>query len=479
MAGFKLPGRHAMGTIVAIVPVVAAALLSACTVGPQYLRPAQDAPAAWKKSAPGAAAPLRDDWWTLFGDAQLNALIDEGLRANQDVEVALARFDQARAQLGVTRADRSPTLAFEPSVARARTSQNVSNAFPVPDTTVYQLPFDVSYEIDFWGRVRRSVASVRAQLEASSDAAAALRLSVAAEIATTYLQSASYVREADALRRAVDLREQSRLLAERRFRAGVVSELDLLRANSELAQARADFEDITRRRELSVHALAVLLGRTAPDFALPESVATYGVPDVPAGLPAELLERRPDIGQAERLLAASSEQIGIAEAARFPTIQLTAFGGVASNELSLLGNRASAIWSLGPTLSLPILDGGRIDSNVALAQARYREAQASYRKIVLVAFREVEDALSDSAALGMRARHLRDATASSRDAAKVSRARYERGVAGFLEVIDAERTALFIERAEIQNDQARLAVSVSLIKALGGGWRSAAAVAGP
>jgi multidrug efflux system outer membrane protein len=378
----------------------------------------------------------------------------------------------------VARSERFPAVNVTPAVSRGRTSETVSNRLPVLDTTLYRVPIDVAYEIDFWGRVRHSVAAARAQLEGSAYAVANVRLSLAAETASAYLLARSDDREIEVLERTLKLREDALQLAERRARAGTVSDLDVLRARADLALTRADLEDSRRRRELTVNALAVLQNRYAPDFHLAARAQAPSIPEIPAGLPSQLLQRRPDVAQNERALAAASEQIGVATANFFPTIRLTGYAGVASNDVANLFERASVIWSIGPTLSLPLLDGGRNRSNFEAAQARYREALAAYRKSALMAFRETQDALSDSAFLRERGNALRQAVEDSTQTAAVSRSRYERGLVSYFEVVESERGALTNRRAEIQNDQQRSIAAVSLIKALGGGWTPDAPVPG-
>ncbi len=280
------------------------------------------------------------------------------------------------------------------------------------------------------------------------------------------------------LERTLGLRREALQLAERRAHAGSVGDLDVVRARADLALTEADLQDSRRRRELAEHALAVLQDRNAISFELPAQPLQNAIPAIPAGLPADLLRRRPDVAQNERALKAANERIGIAEAAFFPSIRLTAFAGVASNDLSNLLDKPSEIWSIGPSIGLPLFDGGRNRGNLEAAQARYRQAAAQYRLSVLGAFRETQDGLSDVAYLRERSESLHAAVVASVQAAKISRSRYDRGLVGYFEVVESERSALVTQRAEIQNDQQRLVAAVSLIKALGGGWSVADAANG-
>jgi multidrug efflux system outer membrane protein len=293
---------------------------------------------------------------------------------------------------------------------------------------------------------------------------------------STYLSLRSSDREIDVLVRTVSLRKDELSLADRRARAGVVGDLDVLRARAELTQTQADLADARRRRDNLEHALAVLEGRDAPDFSVATSSWTIVVPDVPAGLPSTLLERRPDVASDERALAAASARIGVARAAFFPSISLTASGGLASNGLGDVTDRNSRIWSIGPVVRLPIFEGGRNRSNLQAAQAAYELALANWRQGGIEAFREVQDALADTTWLRERGVALDATVNASTAAAKVSRSRYDRGLAGYFEVVDSERQALATQRAAIDNDQQRLLAAVSLFKALGGGWKEGDAV---
>jgi multidrug efflux system outer membrane protein len=451
------------------------ASLGGCVVGPDYRRPDTPAPAAWR-DAPAETTPLPDTWWTLFGDDELGRHIEATLAANQDLAGALARYDRSRALLGVSRADEFPNVDLDPAYARGRTSGTIFNRLPVLETTIWRVPIDVAYEVDLWGRVRRSVEAAGADVESGADEVAAVRLSLAAATASTYLSLRSTDRDIDVLARTVRLREDALQLADRRARAGVVGDLDVLRARADLTQTRADLADAHRNRDNLEHALAVLEGRNAPDFSVAARPWTPSVPEVPAGLPSSLLERRPDVAGDERSLAAASARIGVAKAAFFPQVRLTASGGVASNRLGDITASDSHVWSIGPAVHLPIFDGGRNRSNLQAAEAAYRGALANWRQSGIVAFREVQDALGDTRWLRERGIALDATVEAATAAAKVSRSRYDRGLAGYFEVVDSDRQALNSQRAAIQNDQQRLMAAVSLIKALGGGWQQGDAV---
>lgn len=452
------------------VLVLCASALGGCVLGPDYQRPERQAPAAWQHPA-STQGELPDRWWALFGDDELNQHIDATLAANQDLAGALARYDQTRALLGVARADEFPQVALDPLYLRGRTSGTVSNALPALETTLYRVPVDVSYEVELWGRVRRSVEAAQADVETNADTIAALRLSLSATTASTYFSLRSADRDIDVLGRTVSLREDALKLADRRAHAGVVGDLDVLRARADLTQTRADLADAHRRRDNLEHALAVLEARDAPDFHIAPRSWTPTVPVVPAGLPSTLLTRRPNVASDERALAAASARIGVARTAFFPSVQLTASAGLSSNGLGDLTARDSRLWGIGPSIHLPIFEGGRNQARLEAAQAAYRGAYARWRQDGIEAFREVQDALSDGAWLQEQGAALSATVDAATAAAKVSRSRYDRGLAGYFEVVDSERQALASQRATIQNDQQRLLTAISLVKALGGGWK--------
>jgi multidrug efflux system outer membrane protein len=450
--------------------LLAAALLAGCAVGPTYTPPRTVSPAAYNFNRNAATMLDPGDWWSLFGDPDLSRQVVATLAANQDLALAIARYDESRALLGAARASTRPLVTFDPSVSHIRTSGSEVDPLPRLEGWHLSLPIDASYEIDLWGRARRSVAAARAQSEGAADMVFAVRLSLAADAAATYLVLRSADREIAVLALTVAVRADALRLAQRRVDAGAAGDADVIRAQADLALTRADLDEAQRRRQIALQALAVLEGRNAPDFVLTARAATVAPPSIPSGLPSELVGRRPDIARNERALAAASEQIGVAEAAFFPSVRLSAYGGVSGRDVSLLFDGSSLIHGIGPSATFPLFDGGRNRSNLAAAQARYRQALATYRQGVLLAFRETQDALSDAAFLDRRGVNLHTAVTASTQAAAVARSRYDRGLAGYFEVVESERAALLNRRAEIQNDQQRLAAAVSLVKALGGGW---------
>jgi outer membrane protein, multidrug efflux system len=437
-----------------------------------------DSAVGWKAAEP-AEQFARGEWWKLFGDPSLDALETRALAGNQDVRAAAARVEQARAAAGLARSNYWPQIAANGVVVRERTSATTETVLPDQLTTTYRAPLSVAWELDLFGRVRHLSASARADAEASAAAFDAVRLSLTSDVAANYFSLRALEQELSLLHDTVALRRRALDLVSTRFRIGTAAELDVARADSELATAEAETAALANQRAALQNALAVLLGAPAPDFAFaPREAAPTSPfpspPTVPAGLPSALLERRPDIAAAERALASAHERIGVAKAAFFPAISLTGTAGFASGDIDRLFNGDSRIWSIGPSLYLPIFQGGRNRANLERSRAAYDEAVAAFRQRVVVAFREVQDALSATQFLAEQDAAQARALAAARRATALAQTRYDAGYVSYLEVIDAQRTTLAIERASVQLAARRLNTSVALIKALGGGWHRAA-----
>ena len=460
-------------------PVLLALLLSGCSLAPTLEQPPVETPSTfkeltpeergrWKTAQPAEAQP-RGEWWRAFGDAQLHALELEAAAANQDLKAAAARVAQARALVGVANAERSPRVdaGFGPS--RIKPSGE-------PATTVWRGLLTVSYEVDVFGRVADGVAAARSDFEALQAAFRSVQLALQADVAQTYFAIRQADDELGLLWNTLGLREDSVRLLQRRFDLGEINELDLSRARTELATTRSDAIALERRRAQLEHALAVLLGKAPAAFDLDAGPLAGEMPAIPAGLPSSLLERRPDITAASRTMAAANARIGVAKAAFFPVLSLTAQGGYESGELSELFRWSSRTWALGPlfgtVLTVPIFDGGRNQANLERSYAVLEESVASYRQQVLVAFAEVEDSLVDVRTLDEQGQATREAVASASRALAIAQARYRAGATGYLDVIDAQRSLLLVQRLETQIRGARAASTVALIRALGGGWEA-------
>lgn len=465
-------------------------VLAGCAVGPDYKRPATtEAPAQYKAEALGSwkqGQPLdnvpKGQWWEIFGDTNLNALEARAVSANQELKAAMARVDQARAVARVTRSELLPHLDFNPSYTRQRYSPNADPSFGSLTANSFSLPLDLSYEVDLWGRVRRGFESARADAEASLATFYNVLLTLQSDVAENYFTLRSMDAEIATVTGTVRLRQEQVRLVRSRFEGGIGSELDVARAETELATTEAEVAALQQRRDRMENAIAILAGQNPSNFKLaPLSVAENlwdpQTPAIPAGLPSDLLERRPDVAAAERQLAAANARIGVAKGAFFPVLTLTGSGGYLSGDVEDLFNWNSRTWSIGPSVSLPIFAGGRNRANLERARSVYDESVALYRQQVLVAFGDVEDSLSAIRHLADQAEAQSRAVTSAKRAASLAEDRYRSGIVAYIEVVDANRDELSAERANAQLAGERLIATVQLIKALGGGWNENDSVA--
>jgi multidrug efflux system outer membrane protein len=484
------------------VLILGALMLTGCTsVGPDYKRPADAAPAAYKSltwtNVLGEwkqVKPLDDvskgTWWEIYNDATLNDLEQRASVANQELKAAVARVEQSRASARVARSEFLPTLDANPSWVRERYSPNQNPSFgrvgkddplhpnkPAPvealTASTFRAPLDLSYEVDLWGRVRRSFESARADAQSSLAAMHNVLLTLQADVAQNYFALRSLDVEIATVQGQVQLRNELVRLARSRFEGGIGNELDNARAETELATTESELAGLSKRRAELENAIAILVGEIPTNFKLAAiDPTTWNVqpPGIPPGLPADLLERRPDVADAERQLASANARIGVAKAAFFPVVRLTGSGGFVSGDIESLFNWESRVWSLGPSVSLPIFAGGRNSANLNRSRAVYEEAVAKYRQRVLVAFGDVENSLSGVQFLARQATAQDRAVASARRAAVLADDRYRAGIVSFLEVVDANRGTLAAQRTQAQLAGQRLIASVQLIKDLGGGW---------
>lgn len=455
------------------------ALLSGCALGPDYLRPAAQLglPEAYSAAGPLAAAPtVAANWWSLFGDAQLDGLVAQALATSPDARIAALRIEEADALLRQVDAALLPQVNVDASGSRSRISQ--TNATPIPSTAPItrssaRLALSTAFELDVWGKLRRASEAARAQALGTRYAADTVSLSLAAAVTQAYLN----LRAIDAQLLAVDdsLSSQSRStqLTRTRFEGGIASQLDVQQAEGALATYPAARVELDRARGLSENLLGLLVGQPGLKVA-PGDLRTLPVPPVPpAGLPSALLDARPDVKKAETDLIAANAKIGVAKAALFPSITLTGNFGRESKDLSQLFSAPSTVWSFGAGLTQPIFEGGRLRAQVDQVTAQQQQTLEAYRKTVQGAFREVNDAL---VSVGRNA-DAEDAYTRAMNAAKralqLAQARYDAGYSPYLEVLSAQRTANDATVAWIQNRQARLTATVDLFKALGGGWKGA------
>ncbi len=486
--GFKKAPAHApqaAGTaagVAAIVFLLAASSASAgwLEVGPDYHHPTNAAPPAyksaelgrWKEGAPLDNVP-KGPWWEIFGDADLDQLETQAERANGDLKSALARVDQARATARVARANLLPSLSFDPAFNRQRFSPNQEPSFGPLTANTWSAPLDLSYEVDLWGRVRRGFESARADAQSSLAAFYNVLITLQSDVAQNYFALRSLDAEIAVVKGTVDLRNQQVRLVRGRFNGGIGNELDVSRAEAELATTEAEAASLAQRRAQLENAIAILAGVNPASFRLPAIDSPNWNPEppvIPAGLPSDLLERRPDVAAAERQLASANARIGVAKASFFPVLTLTGSGGFLSADVDSLFNWSSRTWSIGPSLSLPIFAGGRLRANYRRSQAAFAEAVGQYQQQVLVAFGDVENSLSSIHYLADQAAAQERAVGHSKRAVELATQRYTSGLVSYLDVLDASRDELQAERSAAQLAGQRLIVDVQLIKSLGGGW---------
>lgn len=476
-----------------LVGVLAATLAASCTVGPDYHRPDLNLGDAYKASTTQpASATIDRDWWRLFGDSTLIDLEQQALAANTEVAAAAARLAQARAATQVVASQFYPVVTLDPSIQRTRSPRNgvfvgsggvVSGPTTAPSSgstgasagrtsTSVRIPFDLSYEVDIWGRVRRSLEASNAQQRASEADFEAVLQTLEADVAQNYFTLRSLDAQYEILQRTLASYQRQLDLTQTKQKAGLVSLIDVYQAKAELNSTATQRIDNRRQRADVEHALALLLGRTPSQLDLSHRPLEENrtPPSLPVGLPAELLRRRPDVATAEQNVAAASAQIGVAEAEFYPTVRLTGAAGFQSLDLQHAVDWEQRVWSIGPSVSLPIFEGGRLEANLRQAKARFDESLASYRGQVLAAVRDVEDALVDLSHRADEADAQGQAVAASREYLRLSQIQYDRGLVDSLQVIDAERTLLTNELSAAQILNERLTATIRLIKALGGGW---------
>jgi len=470
------------------VPLAGLALaLSACSLAPPFARPEVALPPAYKEALPllegqwkeatPADGEARGEWWSVFGDPVLTALVVEAADANLNLAAATARVEQSRALLKSVQAAKLPRADLGFGAARSQPS-NVIPGLPgnvdVPPYDLFRFDVTASYEVDLFGRVRDGVRASRADLAAERALLESLKLSLQADVARLYFVLRQTDAEIDVVQEAIRWRRETVRILERRFEAGDIGELDVVRAKSELANARTDELTLERARGQTEHALAVLLGRAPADFSLVRTEMPAAPPGIPPGLPSALLERRPDVAAAERRLAAANARIGVAKAAFYPLVNLTAEAGVAASDIGDLFKWSARTWTLGPLaatlVTLPIFDGGRNRANLERAEAVLVEDTAHYRQTVLGAVGEVEDALVGLRTLAGQTDTVRASQETAARALAIAQRRYDAGATGYLDVIDAQREALSVDRQHEQIAGARLVTTVALIRALGGGW---------
>jgi len=449
-------------------------------VGPNYERPETVTPpnyksaVNWREARPLDTLP-KGDWWRVFGDARLNTLMELATANNQTLKAAVARFDMARSGTGIARAAFFPTADINAVVNRQRTSPNMPSPFPLNGLHYlgpsFSVPLDFSWELDLWGKLRRQSESARADAAASADLMQNVLLGMHADVATNYFRIRALDGELQTVREAVGLRRQALNIARARVKAGAGSELEQAQAETEVATAEAEVSALQNQRDQLENAIALLTGTNPSAFRLGGNASLLPTPPrIPAGVPTDLLERRPDVAAAERALASTTAQIGVVKANFFPSIKLIGSAGYLSGDVDKLFELSSFNWNVGPSISVPVFAGGKTRAHMERARAAHDEALANYRQAILASFGDVENALAALRNLSTQTEAQHRARASAQQAAKIAHARYEAGTSPYLDVIEANRSLLLTERACATLAGQRLIASVSLIKALGGGW---------
>jgi NodT family efflux transporter outer membrane factor (OMF) lipoprotein len=478
--------RLVLTSIVALLLVLLIVALEGCTVGPKYVKPTvptapnfkEDPPASfkesdqWQPAHPGDQTS-RGNWWEVFGDPELNKLEEQIADSNQNLKLAEARFREARAAIRFNRAAQFPTISTSPSASYVKSSDfspNFPSKIQQSSKGDFVLPFDLSYELDLWGRVRRSVAAAREEAQATAADYETAKLSLEAELALDYFE----LRSADAQKQLLDdtvkAYTDNLQLTLNRFKGGVAPKADVAQAQTQLDTTRVEDTDVTVQRAQFEHAIAILIGKPPAEFSLAATPVNYQPPSTPIGLPSELLQRRPDIAAAERRVAEANQQIGIARVAYFPTVTLGGTAGFSGSQGSNWFGWPSGFWAVGPALAQTLFDAGRRRATSESARANYDGAVATYRQTSLTAFEEVEDNVAALRILENEAQQQQQAVASSQESLQLFTNRYKGGVDTYLQVITAQTIELTNERNAIDIQRRRFDASVLLIKALGGGW---------
>lgn len=473
-----------------LAALVLAAFTAGCTVGPRYSRPAAPVPApdAWKTQPPWQQAAPKDaipkgEWWKVFNDAELNTYEQQLLQANQSLEAARDRLNQARSLARVATADFFPQLSTDPSALRERGSGNrplngeqpvvlkgVTQAVPPYTQSVYTIPFSINYEPDLFGRVRRNVEAANASLQSTAADLQNVQLVLTAELAADYFSLRELDAEFNVVQESVGYQRKGLDLVNHRHDGGIANGLDVAQQAALLDSTLSQLALVQQTRAQYEHAIAVLLGQSASALTVPVAPLQATPPPVPLGVPSDVLERRPDISTAERQMAYQNAQVGIARTAFYPNITLSGSGGWQSTELGPLLNAPSLFWSLGVDALEPILEGGRNRANLAATRSAYDASVANYRQSVLVAFQQVEDGLSNLQTLAQAATTQAAAVEDARRELTFANNRYVGGVTTYLDVITAQSTLLANERLATQLLGQQMVSSVYLVKALGGGW---------
>lgn len=455
-------------------------MLASCSVGPDFKLPEMLMPSKWKNGSSASVSdlPMPGEWWKSFGSSELNRLVDQALGCNQELRGALARVETARALVGVQQADWFPQLSNKDALNYERLSQtsfgaNLPAGIPLPSLQRrrFQNLFEFGWELDLWGRVRRGVEGAKASQVAATETLAAQRLSLAAEVARLYFLAHSLDRQMHVVKETFEWREEAVKLQESRFQGGLANEMDVARSRTELELSRNDLAALERQRGNAENALAVICGQIPSTFRIATNAHLPTPPKVPGGLPSTLLQRRPDIRAAEQKMREANAQIGVAKASFFPAFKISGSGGLESIGAANFYDARSRILTIGPNMTLPIFQGGKLRANLQASKSRYEETLAAYRQSILTALKEVEDSMIDARAYAKQKAALDAAISSAHETQRLAELRYQKGLASYFEVVDANRTVLNAKLLAAQVEGQRLIATVAMLKALGGGWQ--------
>ncbi len=447
--------------------------ITGCMIGPDYKRPVVETPPAWRLTDSEAQETANTAWWQQLGDPVLNNLIASAVKENINLKVATARVDQFAANYGVVRADLYPQIGAGAQFGQQKVTERGGNALPSGYHTVtggQQAVLNASWEIDIWGRIRRSSEAARADLLASEEGRRGVILTLVSSVAVSYVNLRDLDKQLDISRRTVDSRKDSYELLKLRFDAGIINEMELAQSKSAYDQALSAIPQITKSIVLQENGLSVLLGRNPGPIPRGKSIDELKLPVIPTGLPSDLLERRPDIKLAEQNLIAANALIGVAKAAYYPSISLTGLFGYSSSELSDLFTGPAKIWKYSAPISVPIFTAGKIAGQVKVREAQQQEALYNYQQTVQTAFREVNDSLADQTLTRQQLDAQRKRMESLRLYADLARLRYDGGYSSYMEVLDAERSLFDVELAYVQSQATLFQAAINLYKAMGGGW---------
>ncbi|MBE1162440.1 efflux transporter outer membrane subunit [Dyella acidiphila] len=458
-----------------VLALAVAAVLGGCSLAPAYKPPATPPAQAYRDVGPWVAAQPadrapRENWWQLYADNQLDQLQAKLLVNNTDLAAALAHYQQAQAYSAEARSELFPQVGVDANGQRQRESNHTPHYAAPSEYNQYTVGVQASYEVDLWGQVRNTVEAGRDNALAAQADLASAQLSLQAQLADAYMQLRGYDQQLALLQQTIEAYQKALKLTQTLHAGGIVSGLDVSRAQTQLSDARSQWSQTVAQRVLMQDQIAVLVGENAATFNLPAQTAAIALPTVPLDLPSSLLQRRPDVAAAERRVAAANAGIGVARAAWFPALTLSAGGGYQSSGWANLFTAPSRMWALGPALAYDLFDGGYRKATIAAAKAKTDEAGATYRGVVLTAFQQVQDNLALLDHLGTAGINQKDASDAAQHALDLSMTQYKHGAVSYLDVVQAQTVSLQEQRGLLQLDTQRLRASVQLIRALGGGW---------